>query len=174
LFLGEAAGDAEVVSATSGGLIASAMNGSVIEALQLGSEENAVSDGIRVLVLDDEPAICNLVRESLVRVGHDVVCTQEAEEALAMLEYRPFDVLVADLKLGSPFHTEGLDLIGEARYRAPRLGIVVHTGESDEDLHDSCRHNGADEIVLKTETIAALRAAVIRAGGCREAPDVAS
>ncbi|HEX9799583.1 MAG TPA: response regulator, partial [Thermoanaerobaculia bacterium] len=149
------------------------MNGAVIYPVQLG-KESGVREAYRVLVLDDEPAICNLVRDSLARAGHDVVCTQEAEEALAMLEYRPFDVLVADLKLGSPFHTEGLDLIGEARYHAPHLGIVVHTGECDEALHQSCLSNGADEIVLKTETIAALRAAVIRAGRRKEVSDVAS
>ena len=149
------------------------MNGAVIHSDQFG-KESGVREAFRVLVLDDEPAICNLVRDSLARLGHEVVCTHEAEEALAMLEYRSFDVLVADLKLGSPFHTEGLDLIGEARWRAPHLGIVVHTGECDEALHESCVSNGADEIVLKTETIAALRAAVIRAGRRKEVSDVAS
>jgi DNA-binding response OmpR family regulator len=149
------------------------MNGVIVHLVQ-PRREGEVSAEYRVLVLDDEPAICNLVRDGLARAGHEVVCTQEAEEALAMLEYRTFDVLVADLKLGSPFRTEGLDLIGEARWRAPHLGIVVHTGESDETLHDDCRRNGADEIVLKTESIATLRAAVARAGGRGEDSDVAS
>jgi len=129
---------------------------------------------LHVLVLDDEPAICGLVRESLTRAGAEVVCTSEAEEALAMLEYRRFDVLVCDLKLGSPFRVEGLDLVGEARYRVPHLGIVVHTGTPDEDLHESCRLAGADEVVMKSEPVAALRAAVARAARRKEERDVAS
>lgn len=129
---------------------------------------------MRVLVIDDEPAICGLVRESLVRAGAEVVCTNEAEEALAMLEYRSFDVLICDLKLGSPFRVEGLDIVGEARYRVPNLGIVVHTGTPDDDLHANCRRNGADEVVLKSEPLRSLRAAVARAARRKEVRDVAS
>jgi CheY-like chemotaxis protein len=129
---------------------------------------------LRILVLDDEMSVCGLVRESLSRIGAEVTCTNEAEEALAMLEYRCFEVLVCDLKLGSPFRIEGLDLVSEARYRVPNLAIVVHTGSPDDDLIESCRRLGADEIVLKSEPIAALRTAVSRAACRREEYDVAS
>lgn len=129
---------------------------------------------LRVLVLDDEPAIRALVSECLSRVGAEVTCTSEAEEALAMLEYRRFDVLVCDLMLGSPFRVEGLDIVGEARYRVPSLGIVVHTGTPDGELIDDCRRSGADEIVLKCESMTTLRAAVARAAAHEEASDVAS
>jgi CheY-like chemotaxis protein len=134
----------------------------------------ASGSSLRVLVLDDEPSVRGLVRESLRRFGAEVTCTSEAEEALAMLEYRCFDVLVCDLKLGSPFRIEGLELVTEARYRVPQLGIVVHTGTPDEAVHRSCLSNGADEIVLKSEPLASLRAAVARAACRQEESHVAS
>ena len=129
---------------------------------------------LRILVLDDEPAICHLVRDSFARYGAEVVCTEEAEEALAMLEYRRFEAFVVDLRLSSPYRLEGLDLIAEARYRSPELRIVVHTGAADEALHADCRRSGADAVVLKSEPIACLRAAVLARPVAEESGRVAS
>jgi CheY-like chemotaxis protein len=118
---------------------------------------------MRILVLDDEVEVCRLLRECFTLLGAEVVCTAEAEEALALLELRRFDALVADLRLGSPYRTEGLEIVAEARYRSPRLRIVVHTGTADPALHEDCIRRGADAIVIKSEPLSRLREAVYRA-----------
>jgi len=126
----------------------------------------------RILVLDDEPGVSEMLRSGFERAGAEVVCTSEAEEALAVLEYRRFDALVVDLNLGSPFRTEGLELVVEARYRARDVAIVVFTGSSDERLHDDCLVAGADDVVVKSSSLQDLRAAVERALATKENNDV--
>lgn len=117
---------------------------------------------MRILILDDEAAVGRLLSECFTRLGAEVVWAAEAEEALAVLEHRPFDALIADLRLGSPYRTEGLEIIAEARYRSPRMRIVVHTGCADAALHRDCLARGADDVVIKSQPLKRLREAVYR------------
>lgn len=126
----------------------------------------------RFLVLDDDRAVAEMLRLGFERSGAEVVCATEAEEALAVLEYQRFDALIVDLNLGSPFRTEGLELVGEARYRARDVVIVVFTGSSDERLHEDCRGAGADDVVIKSSALRELHAAVERSLEKRRSNDV--
>ena len=53
----------------------------------------------RVLVVDDEPAICKALTMALSRAGFDAVSAQTGEAALAILRSERVDVLVLDLRI---------------------------------------------------------------------------
>lgn len=53
----------------------------------------------RVLVVDDEPAICRALQIALGRQGHEVVTTESGEVALTLLGAEHFDCLLVDLRI---------------------------------------------------------------------------
>jgi DNA-binding response OmpR family regulator len=92
--------------------------------------------GTRVLVVDDEPAICKALTMALSRAGFETVAAQTGESALAILRSERVDVLVLDLRipdtrgdvifeLAAAIHphlrTQTLFLTGDISERALRL-----------------------------------------------------
>ena len=53
----------------------------------------------RVLIVDDEPAICKALTMALGRAGFDALAAQTGESALAILRSERVDVLVLDLRI---------------------------------------------------------------------------
>jgi two-component system KDP operon response regulator KdpE len=53
----------------------------------------------RVLVVDDEPAICKALTIALQRAGYDASSAQSGDSALALLANEPVDVLLIDLRI---------------------------------------------------------------------------
>lgn len=54
---------------------------------------------VRVLVVDDEPAICKALTIALQRAGYDALSAQSGDSALAMLADEHVDVLLIDLRI---------------------------------------------------------------------------
>jgi DNA-binding response OmpR family regulator len=90
----------------------------------------------RVLVVDDEPAICKALTMALTRAGFEALAAQTGESALAILRSERVDVLVLDLRipdtrgdvifeLAAAIHphlrTQTLFLTGDISERALRL-----------------------------------------------------
>jgi PleD family two-component response regulator len=59
--------------------------------------ESAPRRSLRVLSVDDQPALAQMVRHMLAPEGHVVVTCGSGEEALALLEEERFDVVVSDV-----------------------------------------------------------------------------
>ena len=84
-----------------------------------GPPESPSLVGIRILVVDDDPAAVELVQEVLAQAGGEVRGTVTAEEALRMLEqWRP-DVLVSDIEMPGE---DGYTLIRKIRALSPERG----------------------------------------------------
>jgi DNA-binding response OmpR family regulator len=83
--------------------------------------------GPRVLVVDDRPDICELLRGCLADEGYDVTCDSDGEDALRRLQHdgERFDLAVVDATL--PGAVDGLMLAGEL----DRLGtrVLIITGD---------------------------------------------
>jgi two-component system KDP operon response regulator KdpE len=121
-----------------------------------------VSAGIvRVLVVDDEPAIRRFLRTSLDAQGYDIVEAADAKSALAQIARTSIDVLVLDLGLPD---MDGLDVIKTLREQGSSVPIIVLSSRSDEAGKVRALDLGADDYVTKPfgmdELIARLRAAL--------------
>ncbi|HET9490342.1 MAG TPA: response regulator [Methylomirabilota bacterium] len=83
---------------------------------------------LRILAVDDEPEVLDLVRAMLVHAGHSVFGAASGREALALCVREPVDLVITDL--GMPGMT-GLALAAELK-RQRAVPIVLLTGWADE------------------------------------------
>ena len=79
-----------------------------------------------VLIVDDEEEICTLLEEALAKPGRKVRSTTDSEEALALAEHTPFDVVLSDINLNA--RRNGIDVLKAFRARSPHTQVILMTG----------------------------------------------
>jgi DNA-binding NtrC family response regulator len=84
---------------------------------------------VKILVVDDEPAVRDLTVEILRRSGYNPHGVPTAQRALDLLEEEQFDLVVSDVVM--PEMT-GVELLYELRRRRPDLPVILMTGGSKE------------------------------------------
>jgi response regulator RpfG family c-di-GMP phosphodiesterase len=100
----------------------------------------------RVLVVDDEPSIREVLLDFLVMEGYDVIAVADGEEALRELDSQVFDAALLDMKMPG---ISGLDVL-EAIARLPRRPLVIMmTGYGTVETAISAMKQGAWDYVLK-------------------------
>ena len=120
----------------------------------------------RVLVIDDEVAICELLSLYLRKEGLEVGTVQTAVEGRTLVERGQFDLVILDWKLNG---TEGLDLLHLSKTLHPEIPVIVFTGaELDEGLLECGLAGGADAVVRKRGPLDTLSKAVFRHLGQRQ------
>lgn len=103
---------------------------------------------MRILVVDDEPDILELVQYNLAREHYDVVCVESGEEALAQVHAAPLDLIVLDLMLPG---VHGLDVCRMLK-RHPRtaaIPVVMLTARGEEADIVAGLELGADDYLTK-------------------------
>jgi PAS domain S-box-containing protein len=101
---------------------------------------------VRVLAVEDEPEVLDLVRAMLAHAGHTVFTAASGREALALFERETVDLVITDL--GMPGMT-GLVLAGELKQRRP-VPVLLLTGWADDLSPSSAPH--VDVILAKPFT----------------------
>jgi signal transduction histidine kinase/DNA-binding response OmpR family regulator len=96
--------------------------------------EPAGIDTRRVLVVEDDDDIRDLVQELLEQRGHQVRAVASAESAEAALREQTFDVLFTDVSLPG---MSGIELSRRARAHTPTLKVVIATGHGAASLLDA-------------------------------------
>lgn len=94
---------------------------------------------IRVLVVDDEPAICDSLQAFLEDYGFSADTCGSTEEARDLLRENTYDVCVVDLRLPG---LSGEDLILLANKRYPNQRYIIHTGSISYNLPEELRAIG--------------------------------
>jgi diguanylate cyclase (GGDEF)-like protein len=112
---------------------------------------------VRVLVLDDEEPIRNLLQTLLSRSGCSVETADDGREGLRILLQKDFDVVVVDLRMRD---MGGSAFLEQARSIWPWLGIVVVTGFADQESVAHARRFGVTRILTKPLNTQALLRAV--------------
>src|SRR5208282_541700 len=118
---------------------------------------------IRVLVVDDEPAIRRALRPPLVELGFYVAEASRGEEALQVLRATAYDVVLLDINMPG---IGGVETLRRIRAFAPRLPVLMLTVRDQEEDKVEALDAGADDYVTKPfstrELIARIRTAVRR------------
>ena len=83
----------------------------------------------KVLVVDDEPGVRELLAKALALADCDVEVAHDGREALDRMRDRDYNLLVTDIEMPGP---DGLAVIAEARRLDARLPVIVVTGRSTE------------------------------------------
>ena len=100
----------------------------------------------RVLVVDDEPQVVDMLRELLVELGYTVETAGHGAEALGRVpEFEP-DVVLLDLQMPG---LSGLQVLEQLRRGHPGLPVVIVTGNADADVARSTLARGAFDYLRK-------------------------
>jgi excisionase family DNA binding protein len=83
----------------------------------------------RVLVVDDDPSVRDLLAKTLALAEYDVDISPDGRMALERLRIIPYDLLITDLKMPG---VDGLNVIREARRLKADLPVIIITGFSTE------------------------------------------
>lgn len=90
-----------------------------------------VTNGIKVLIIDDDKSILNILSKILGKNGCIVDTAESGQEALNKLTTKTYSVALIDVRLQD---TNGLDLLIEIQNIAPKMRKILLTGyPSDED-----------------------------------------
>ena len=88
-------------------------------------KERQVSQGIEILVLDDEPVVCERLEDYLKKKGMSVETFTESTRALDRLKEKSFDVIVTDIKMEGP---SGIDVLSRVKQDASNSEVILITG----------------------------------------------
>ncbi len=118
---------------------------------------------IRVLVVDDEPAIRRALRPPLMELGFQLAEASRGEEALLALRSGNYDAVLLDINMPG---IGGIETLKRLRSFAPRLPVLMLTVRDEEEDKVQALELGADDYVTKPfstrELIARIRSAVRR------------
>ena len=116
---------------------------------------------LKILVVDDEPAIRRLLKTTLASQGYSVMEAEDGKTALETLKRNAVDVLVLDLGLPG---MDGFDVLREVRGSGSTLPVIVLSVRADEAGKVRALDLGADDYVTKPfgidELLARIRAAM--------------
>lgn len=113
-----------------------------------------------ILVVDDEPTICTVVRRVLTSASYEVETATQATNALQMLHARHFDLLITDINMPE---LSGLDLAAQARAENTELGVVIMTGYGSPENMTQAIRTGVADFITKPFDLEDLRRIVARA-----------
>ena len=102
--------------------------------------------GRRMLVVDDETALCKCLEQFFTLRGFTVTCAFSGEEAIARLNDAPVDVVLVDILLAG---IHGIEVLKHAKQLYPRARVVMITGLEHDDLQAQAARHGADAYVIK-------------------------
>jgi two-component system KDP operon response regulator KdpE len=104
------------------------------------------TSNVRILVVDDEPAIRRLLRLGLTAEGYAILEAENAAEASAMVRREEPDLVILDLGLPD---VPGHDLLARWRAEQIALPIVILSSRTDETGIVRALETGADDYVTK-------------------------
>jgi CheY-like chemotaxis protein len=130
-------------------------------ALSPQAEDTALSGNERVLLVDDEADIVEIMSQGLVRLGYQAVGTTDPADVLLAVETsgKEWDVVVTDQAM--PI-LGGLELIRKIKALEPNLLAVLCTGFGEAADEQSALRAGADAYVRKPASAEALARCIRR------------
>ena len=113
-----------------------------------------------VLIIDDDPAICDSCQEVLRLEGHQVEQVRSGEDGLRRIADQGFDLVFLDLKMPG---LGGMEVLRRAKEEEPDLVVVVITGYGTVEAAIEAMKLGAFDFLLKPFTPDQLRVTARRA-----------
>jgi len=113
-----------------------------------------------VMVLDDEPIVCDRLGSSLEKAGFSVETFTDSEEAVERIRNKKFQVIVTDLKMKGK---DGIEITKLTKLISPRTQVIIITGFATVDTAREALKIGAYDFIAKPFKLSQLRELVSRA-----------
>lgn len=127
-----------------------------------GAVERARKARPRILVVDDEPSIREVLSKTLALAEYDVDVANDGQAALERLRAAEYDLLITDLKMPG---VDGLTVIREVRRSNPAIPIIIVTGYSTESSAIEAINLGVSGYLTKPFRVPRILAAAAKALG---------
>jgi CheY-like chemotaxis protein len=113
----------------------------------IGPVPQAAGESLRILAVDDQPALTKLVAAMLTPLGHVVMTASSAEAALDHLREASYHLVISDIGLGNGM--DGWELAALLRRQVPPVPVVLVTGWSDEADAQRAVKEGITALITK-------------------------
>lgn len=120
------------------------------------------SSRIKLLVVDDEPAILEMIQSHFSLRGFQVITAEDGPEGLVLLEKERPDVVLLDLKMKK---LDGNHFLRQMREKNLPAKVIVITGYQDESLRKEIGELGVDAFLEKPVSIVELQKKVYELTG---------
>lgn len=101
---------------------------------------------VKILIVDDEPMMRNLLLKILESEGYKITLAASALEALDRLNENKFDLMLSDVKMPG---MNGFELLEEVKKKWNDMAVIVMTGYGDAFTIKEALLKGADEYLSK-------------------------
>ena len=122
----------------------------------------------RILVVDDEPFVCDAVRMMLAFDGHHVQIANSGAEALAIYDREKFDIVFTDFAMPK---MKGDELAATIKARNPKQPVVMITAYAEMIQASGNPLTGVDFIISKPFLLENLREAIAKVAPARSKAD---
>jgi len=112
-------------------------------------EEAGLTDStnrLRVLFVDDEAMIREVMRIELPRMGHEVVVCEGGSSAIEAINSSSFDAAIVDLRMPG---VDGWQVVDHLRAVSPETRIIIHTAHGNLDEAITAIRRGANDFLQK-------------------------
>jgi len=111
---------------------------------------NITKEPQRLLVVDDDLSIRNLLGQFLKRMGFDYVLAENGKGALDFIEASPFTIIVTDLVMPQ---IDGFELLKLVKESWPEIDVIIMTGYTKNFKYTDVIYAGASDFVQKPFTL---------------------
>ena len=101
---------------------------------------------LKILLVDDEADIVEVVQDRLEHYGFTVVTAGTGLDALKKLAVEAFDGVFLDIKMPE---MDGMEALGEIRKRDTKIPVIILTASSTQDTAIEAMNRGANDYILK-------------------------
>ena len=119
----------------------------------------------KILIIDDDKMFCEVLSQTVNRLGHDVTFVHSLKDGLRIGRSNPFDVVFLDVRLPDG---NGLDILPDIRKTESNPEVIIVTGLGDPDGAEMAITGGAWDYVEKGSSIQEITLPLMRALQYRE------
>jgi signal transduction histidine kinase len=119
---------------------------------------SSVCEPLKVLAVDDQPELCEILAEYLRCDWHEVTTAANGDEALRIFDSEKFDLVITDKAMPG---MSGDQLAAAVRMRQPRVPVILLTGFGEPGIGEALPA-GIDLVIAKPVNLTTLRQAIAR------------
>ena len=116
---------------------------------------------MRILVIDDEPLVADVIAEALRLEDNDVVVAGSGEEGLRLIVQNPPDAVFLDIVMPG---MDGIQVLRAIRETHPGLPVIILSGWVSESQLEEAQRLGVTEVLSKPVPLKNLAHALRQAG----------
>ncbi|HMD97372.1 MAG TPA: sigma-54 dependent transcriptional regulator [Terriglobia bacterium] len=104
----------------------------------------------RLLIVDDEASLCQMLEIAFRNEGHTVETVSSARAALKKIESQVYDLIISDIRMPD---LTGIDVLARTREIHPSAAFILITAFSDAETARQAVNLGAQRYVIKTDKL---------------------